>query len=70
MMARKFNLTASMLRTYKSCPRLYELQYIEMLKPVVAADYLTTGTNYHAAVENILKGEPYEFPFLQGSFKS
>ena len=66
-MARKFNLTASMLRTYKSCPRLYELQYIEMLKPAVAADYLTTGTNYHAAVENILKGKPYDNSGIVGA---
>ena len=67
MASRKFNLTASMLRTYKSCPRLYELQYIEMLKPAVAADYLTTGTNYHAAVENILKGEPFDNTGIVGA---
>ena len=67
MMARKFNLTASMLRTYKSCPRLYELQYREMLKPAVAADYLTTGTNYHSAVESILKGEPFDNTGIVGA---
>ena len=67
MMSRKFNLTASMLRTYKSCPRLYELQYIKMLKPAVAAEYLTTGTNYHSAVENILKGEPFDNTGIVGA---
>ena len=66
-MARKFNLTASMLRTYKSCPRLYQLQYIEMLKPAVAADYLTTGTNYHSAVENILKGKLFDNTGIVGA---
>lgn len=59
-MSRKVNLTASMLRTYKACPRLYELQYIEKLRAVTAAEYLTVGTNYHSCIESILKRETYE----------
>ena len=59
-MSKRINLTASMLRAYKSCPRLYELQYVEMLNPTVAPAYLTDGSNYHGCVESILKGEPYK----------
>jgi hypothetical protein len=53
------NLTASMIRAYKTCPRKYELEYIEGLKPTVTPEALETGSSYHACVENILKGEPY-----------
>ncbi len=49
-----------MLRTYKACPRKFELEYIELLKPVNAPVYLTVGSNYHSCVESILKGWPYE----------
>jgi hypothetical protein len=54
------NLTASMIRAYKSCPKKYELEYIEMLKPVVTSEALQTGSSYHACVEHILKNEPYQ----------
>lgn len=52
------NLTASMIRAYKSCPKLYEFQYVEMLKPERAPEYLTTGSNYHGHLEALFKGEP------------
>jgi hypothetical protein len=52
------HVTASMLRAYKACPRLYELEYIEGLKPAKTPEYFETGSNYHACVESILKGEP------------
>jgi hypothetical protein len=57
---RTIALTASMVRTYKSCPRKYELEYIEMLKPAITPEALATGSSYHACVEKILKGEPYQ----------
>jgi hypothetical protein len=47
-----------MLRTYKACPRLYELEYVEGLKPAKTPEYFETGSNYHACVEAILKDEP------------
>jgi hypothetical protein len=58
--SRTLNLTASMLRAYKSCPRLYELQYIEQLKPTAKSEALETGSNYHDCLEHILTGSPYE----------
>lgn len=59
-------LTASMIASYKKCPRRYELEYIHDLKPVVVSDALTIGTNYHASVEKILKGEEYDHTGLSG----
>jgi hypothetical protein len=66
-MTRKINLTASMLRAYKACPRLYELQYIEGLKPEKTPTYFEMGSNYHACVEKILKKESYEADGVVGS---
>ena len=53
-------LTASMISSYKKCPRRYELEYIHELKPVIVSEALSVGTNYHANVEKILKHEGYE----------
>jgi hypothetical protein len=53
------NLTASMIRAYKTCPRKYELEYVEKLKPAVVPEALRTGSSYHSCVEKILKKEPY-----------
>jgi hypothetical protein len=55
-----------MVRAYKSCPRLYELEYVEMLKPAVTPEPLETGASYHACVEKILKGEPYQAEGIAG----
>ena len=66
MKTRSIALTASMVRAYKSCPRLYELQYVEMLKPAVTPEALETGSSYHACVEKILKGLPYDAGSLAG----
>lgn len=59
-MRQKIKLTASMMRAYKSCPRLYELQYLEMLKPAITPEPLLTGSSYHGELEKILKGEQRE----------
>lgn len=58
-MSRTLTLTASMIRSYKTCPRRYELEYIEMLKPAVPLEALETGSNYHARIEALLKGEDW-----------
>lgn len=54
----KIYLTASMIRAYKACPKLYEFQYIHLLKPEKTPEALETGSNYHAEIEKILQGEP------------
>lgn len=54
------NVTTSMIRSFKSCKRLYELQYIEMLKPKVEAEALTTGSSYHRLVEGLLLNKVVE----------
>lgn len=52
-------LTASMIRCYKSCPRRYELEYIEMLKPEEKIEALEIGSNYHTRIEALLKGKEW-----------
>ena len=59
-------ITASMIGSYKKCPRRYELEYIHDLKPVTASEALTIGTNYHANVERILRREEYDHSGLAG----
>ncbi len=59
-------ITASMIGSYKRCPKRYELEYIHDLKPVTASEALTIGTNYHANVEKILKHEEYDHEGLSG----
>lgn len=49
--------TTSQIRAFKSCRRLFELQYIELLRPKVESEALAVGSNYHRIVEGILKGE-------------
>ena len=48
------DITTSQIRSFKSCRRLYELQYIELLRPKVESEALTTGASYHRLVEAIL----------------
>ena len=59
-------LTASMISSYKKCPRHYELEYIHELKPLVVSEALNVGTSYHANVEKILKHEGYDHEGLSG----
>ena len=59
-------ITASMIGSYKKCPRRYELEYIHDLKPVTASEALTIGTDYHANVERILRREEYDHSGLAG----
>ena len=62
----KQELTATMLGTYKRCPRRYELEYVHDLKPVGTSDALAIGTSYHANVEHILRHEDYDHSGLAG----
>ena len=59
-------LTASMIASYKKCPRRYELEYIHNLKPSVVSDALAIGSSYHLNVERILKHEEYDHEGLAG----
>ena len=54
------NLTASMIRCFKSCPRKYFFEYVEMLKPIETPEALSTGSSYHSYLEKLLKGESFE----------
>ena len=59
-------LTATMISSFKKCPRRYELEYVHDLKPVCTSEALAIGTNYHANVEKILKHEEYSHEGLAG----
>lgn len=59
-------LTASMIASFKKCPRRFELEYIHELKATGTSEALTIGTNYHANVEKILKHEEYSHDGLSG----
>ena len=43
----------SRIRSFKSCRRMYQLRYIEKLKPVQDADALVIGKNYHKYLEEL-----------------
>ncbi|MEA5034209.1 hypothetical protein SDC9_142880 [bioreactor metagenome] len=47
-------LTASKLRCFKTCPRKYYFEYIELLKPLERQEALVTGSNYHECLEHLL----------------
>ena len=62
-----FEITASMIASFKKCPRRYQLEYVHDLRPVgEPSDALLTGTNYHANVEHILNHEEYDHSGLSG----
>ena len=60
-------LTSSMVKCFKQCPRRYELEYVHDLKPRTPASYLSLGTEYHAKVEAILKGEEWSEDGVAGA---
>ena len=49
------NVSISRIKLFKACRRAYQLKYIEGLEPVVKADALQTGENYHAKLEALYK---------------
>ncbi len=65
-MGRRIDLTASMIRAYKSCPKLYEFQYVHMLKPEKTPTALVTGSNYHEQLERLLTGQGIDDTGLPG----
>lgn len=55
------NASYSRLQTYKSCRRLYELKYVYNVRSIAKAEALERGTNYHEKVEQLLRGEEFEY---------
>lgn len=48
-------LSVSKLKLFEACRMAYKFKYIEGLEPVVKADALQTGTNYHSKIEAIYR---------------
>lgn len=46
-------LSISRIKTFKACRRAFQLKYRENLRPVVKAEALETGTNYHKLLEEL-----------------
>ena len=49
-------LSISKIKAFKACRRLYELSYVEGLKPVQKPEALEVGSNYHKLLEELNKG--------------
>lgn len=54
------DVTASMLRSFKSCPKKYYFEYVEQLKPAQTPEALEIGSNYHDYLEMLLTGQSFE----------
>lgn len=50
-------ISISRIKAFKACRRLYELRYVENLRPVQKADALEIGSNYHKLLECMNNGE-------------
>ena len=46
-------LSISKIKAFKACRRLYELRYVEGLRPIQRAEALETGSNYHQLLEGL-----------------
>lgn len=46
-------LTASAIKTYLDCPRKYQWQYVERIRPIKKSDALWFGTLYHSVLESL-----------------
>lgn len=55
-------ISVSQLKAFKACRRAWWLKYVEGVEPVKKADALEIGTNYHAYLESLYRGEdiPHE----------
>lgn len=58
------DITASMIRCYKSCPKKYFFEYVEQLKPVETQPALEIGSSYHECVGDLLMGHKHEITDL------
>ncbi len=57
-------LTQSSMRTFRSCPRRYQIRYIMHLRPVLRSEALRTGSSVHRAVEALRKGKSLDEALL------
>ena len=48
-------LSVTRLKCFEACRYAYKFRYIEKLEPVVKADALVTGSNYHEKIEQIYR---------------
>jgi hypothetical protein len=57
-------LTQSSMRTFRACPRRYQIRYIMHLRPVIRSEALRTGSSVHRAVEALRKGKSLDEALL------
>ena len=56
----KTRVTQSSIRTFRSCPRKYDLRYLQGIRSLVRPEPLLTGTSIHAGVEMLRRGHSLE----------
>lgn len=59
MESRITKLTTSQVKCFKTCRKRYELEYVQMLKPIETPKALEIGTLYHAGLERLLNGREF-----------
>lgn len=52
----KTRVTQSSIRTFRSCPRKYQLRYLMGIRSLIRPEPLLTGTSVHAGIEALCKG--------------
>lgn len=58
------NVSITKVKAFKACRRLYQLRYVEGLKPVQKPEALETGSRYHELIDGLYKtGELAENDF-------
>lgn len=57
-------LTQSSMRTFRSCPRRYQIRYVLHMRPVLRSEALRTGSSVHRAVEALRKGNTLDEALL------
>ena len=60
MNERTQKFTTSMVKCFKQCRKMYQLEYVECLKPVQTPKALHLGTLYHKGLELLLTGKTLE----------
>lgn len=60
MESRITKLTTSQVKCFKTCRKRYQLEYVECLKPIETPKALEIGTLYHAGLEMLLSGVPFD----------
>lgn len=57
-------LTQSSMRTFRACPRRYQIRYVLHVRPAIRSEALRTGASVHRAVEALRRGKSLDEALL------